>query len=99
MMARAVELRPHFSSDTAHILFTGSYVHAGRDYETDGRRFLLIKSPRTKRATSLQVVLGWTSELEMMALAALNSGLARSWRALSQGTRDARSSQQNQTVM
>ncbi len=64
MMAATVELRPHFTSDTAHLLFTGRYVHAGRDYETDGRRFLLMKSADQKGATSLQVVLNWTRELK-----------------------------------
>ena len=64
MMAATVELRPHFTSDTAHLLFTGRYLHAGRDYETDGRRFLLMKSAEQKGQTSLQVVLNWTSELK-----------------------------------
>ena len=64
MMAATVELRPHFTSDTAHLLFTGRYLHAGRDYETDGRRFLLMKSAEQKGQTSLQVVLNWTRELK-----------------------------------
>ena len=64
MMAATVELRPHFTSDTAHVLFTGRYAHAGRDYETDGRRFLLMKSVDQKGQTSLLVVLNWTSELK-----------------------------------
>jgi len=64
MMAANVELRPHFTSDTAHLLFTGRYLHAGRDYETDGRRFLLMKSAEQKGPTSLQVVLNWTRELK-----------------------------------
>jgi len=64
MMAATVELRPHFTSNTAHLLFTGRYLHAGRDYETNGRRFLLMKSVDPKGATSLQVVLNWTSELK-----------------------------------
>jgi eukaryotic-like serine/threonine-protein kinase len=64
MMAAAVETRPHFSSDTAHVLFTGRYAHAGRDYETDGRRFLMMKREDQKGSTSLQVVLNWTRELK-----------------------------------
>ena len=64
MMAAAVEMRPHFTSDTAHALFTGRYAHSGRDYETDGRRFLLMKSTDQKGPTSLQVVLNWAGQLK-----------------------------------
>jgi len=63
MMAASVQTRPHFTSDTAHMLFSGHYAHAGRDYETDGRRFLMMKSADQKGPTSLQVVLNWTSEV------------------------------------
>ena len=64
MMAAAVETHPHFTSDTAHVLFTGRYAHAGRDYETDGHRFLMMNHADQKGPTSLQVVLNWTSELK-----------------------------------
>jgi eukaryotic-like serine/threonine-protein kinase len=64
MMAATVETHPHFTSDTAHVLFTGRYAHAGRDYETDGRRFLMMKREDQKGPTSLQVVLNWTGELK-----------------------------------
>jgi eukaryotic-like serine/threonine-protein kinase len=64
MMAAAVETRPHFTSNTAHVLFTGHYVHTGHDYETDGRRFLMMKSADQKGPTSMQVVLNWTRELK-----------------------------------
>jgi Tol biopolymer transport system component len=64
MMAAAVELHPHFTSNTAHVLFTGRYAHAGRDYEADGRRFLMMKSADQKGPTSLQVVLNWAGELK-----------------------------------
>ena len=64
MMAATVATHPHFTSDTAHMLFTGRYAHAGRDYETDGRRFLMMKSADPKGPTSLQVVLNWTRELK-----------------------------------
>ena len=64
MMAAPVETRPYFSSGTAHVLFTGRYAHAGRDYETDGRRFLMMKHAEQKGPTSLQVVLNWTRELK-----------------------------------
>jgi serine/threonine protein kinase/dipeptidyl aminopeptidase/acylaminoacyl peptidase len=64
MMAVMVETHPHFSSGTAHMLFSGRYAHAGRDYETDGRRFLMMKSTDQKGPTSLQVVLNWTRELK-----------------------------------
>jgi hypothetical protein len=64
MMTATVELRPHFTSNTAHVLFTGRYAHAGRDYETDGRRFLLMNGAEQKDPTELQVVLNWTSELK-----------------------------------
>ncbi len=49
---------------TAHLPFTGRYLHAGHDYETDGRRFLLMKSAEQKGPASLQVVLNWTTELK-----------------------------------
>jgi len=64
MMASAVETRPQFRSNTAHVLFTGRYLHSGRDYETDGHRFLMMKSGDEKGPTSLQVVLNWTRELK-----------------------------------
>ena len=64
IMAATVEMRPNFTADTAHPLFTGRYAHSGRDYETDGSRFLLIQSADQKGPTSLQVVLNWTRELK-----------------------------------
>jgi len=64
MMAVMVETHPHFSSCTAHMLFSGRYAHAGRDYETDGRRFLMMKSTDQKGPAALQVVLNWTRELK-----------------------------------
>jgi len=64
MMAATVETRPYFTSNTAHVLFTGHYAHAGRDYETDGRRFLMMKSADQKGSTSLQVALNWIRELK-----------------------------------
>jgi hypothetical protein len=39
-------------------------VHTGHDYETDGRRFLMMKSADQKGPTSMQVVLNWTRELK-----------------------------------
>jgi len=63
MLAVTVETQPHFSSGTAHMLFSGHYAHAGRDYETDGRRFLMMKYDDQKGPASLQVVLNWTREL------------------------------------
>jgi len=68
MMAANVGLLPHFTSDTAHVLFTGRYAHAGRDYETDGRRFLLMKGVDQKGPISLQVVLNWAGELKTSEL-------------------------------
>jgi serine/threonine protein kinase/Tol biopolymer transport system component len=64
MMAAAVQTHPHFTSGTAHVLFTGRYAHAGRDYETDGRRFLMMNHADQKGPASLQLVLNWTSELK-----------------------------------
>jgi eukaryotic-like serine/threonine-protein kinase len=64
MMAATVETHPHFTFNTAHVLFTGRYAHAGRDYETDGRRFLMMKHADQKGPASLQVVLNWTRELK-----------------------------------
>ena len=64
MMAASVETHPYFTSNTAHVLFTGHYAHAGRDYEADGRRFLMMKSADQKGSASLQVVLNWTRELK-----------------------------------
>jgi len=63
MLTATVETHPYFTSNTPHVLFTGPYAHAGRDYETDGRRFLMMKSADQKGATSLQVVLNWSREL------------------------------------
>jgi Tol biopolymer transport system component/predicted Ser/Thr protein kinase len=64
MMAASVGTHPYFTSNTAHVLFTGHYAHAGRDYETDGRRFLMMKSADQKGSASLQVVLNWSRELK-----------------------------------
>jgi len=64
MMSAAVQTQPPFASDTPHVLFTGHYQHSGIDYETDGRRFLMIKAADQKGPTSLQVVLNWTRELK-----------------------------------
>ena len=64
MMAATVETHPHFTSGTAHVLFTGHYTHTGRDYETDGNRFLMMKSGDQRGQSSLQVVLNWASELK-----------------------------------
>ena len=64
MMSAAVQTQPRFASDTPHVLFTGHYQHSGIDYETDGRRFLMIKAADQKGPTSLQVVLNWTRELK-----------------------------------
>jgi WD40 repeat protein len=64
MMVAGVETHPYFTSSTAHVLFSGRYDHAGRDYEADGRRFLMMKSAEQKGSTSLEVVLNWTNELK-----------------------------------
>jgi len=64
MLAAPVETHPYFTSNTPQVLFTGPYAHAGRDYETDGRRFLMMKSVDLKASTSLQVVLNWARELK-----------------------------------
>jgi Tol biopolymer transport system component len=64
MMAATVGTRPYFTSNTAHVLFTGHYAHAGRDYETDGRRFLMMKSGEQNGPTSGQVVLNWARVLK-----------------------------------
>jgi serine/threonine-protein kinase len=64
MMAATVETSPHFTPNTTHALFTGGYAHAGRDYETDGKRFLMMKSADQRGPTSLQVVLNWTRDLK-----------------------------------
>jgi Tol biopolymer transport system component len=64
MMAATVETSPHFTPNTTHALFTGCYAHAGRDYETDGKRFLMMKSADQRGPTSLQVVLNWTRDLK-----------------------------------
>jgi len=64
MMSAAVQTQPHFVSDTPHVLFTGHYLHTGIDYETDGRRFLMLKAADQKGPTSMQVVLNWGRELK-----------------------------------
>jgi len=64
MLSAAVQTQPHFVSDTPRVLFTGHYLHTGTDYETDGRRFLMLKAADQKGPTSMQVVLNWTRELK-----------------------------------
>src|SRR5258706_672343 len=65
IMAASVETHPHFSSMTPHAVFTGHYLISGRDYETDGKRFLAMKALAPQQGpTSMQVVLNWASELK-----------------------------------
>jgi hypothetical protein len=64
MMAATVETSPHFTPNATHVLFTGGYAHAGRDYETDDKGFLMMKSADQRGPTSLQVVLNWTRDLK-----------------------------------
>ena len=64
MMAASITTKPHFMSETAHALFSGHFVSTGHDYETDGRRFLLIKSAEAEGPKSIQVVQNWFEELK-----------------------------------
>ena len=72
MMAVAIETEPAFAANSPVILFEGSYVGAQPSYDTDGERFLMLKSASSEQTTSrsvqLVVVENWFSELQRLAI-------------------------------
>jgi hypothetical protein len=63
-MAASIQTQPNFSAATPHVLFKGRYAHSGRDYASDGRRFLFMKQEQRQGPSAMQVVLNWSAELK-----------------------------------
>jgi serine/threonine protein kinase len=64
VMAASIQTQPNFSAATPHVLFKGRYAHSGRDYASDGRRFLFMKQEQRQGPSAMQVVLNWSAELK-----------------------------------
>ena len=71
MMAVNVETDPRFSAGLPRILFEGRFQMGrggGQNYDvsSDGRRFLMIRSPQGQELTEIRVVLNWAEELKRL---------------------------------
>ena len=72
MMVIRIETGPAFTYEKPHVLFSGSYIRAFRNFDisADGKRFLMIKEAtpilEPSARDEITVVLNWTEELKRL---------------------------------